>query len=149
MDNREIKFRAWDLLELKMIGCETIFSIAPDGSFIQYAEHGFLHNNLNSPESHKEYLTKNGIEIRDEFVLMQFTGLHDKNGKEVYEHDYNQHGEVVVFCNECNGWQFALYDFPTKEFIFCHNCEGNFMFQDGISEMKIIGNVYENPTPSI
>lgn len=25
--NREIKFRAWDLLELKMIGCETIFSI--------------------------------------------------------------------------------------------------------------------------
>ena len=98
---------------------------------------------------HYEVDIVNGKHFIDGFnlesVLMQYTGLKDKNGKEIYEGDYNQDGEVVIFCNECNGWQFALYDFPTKDFIFCHNCEGNFMFQDGLSDLEIVGNIYENP----
>lgn len=142
MDNREIKFRAWDLLELKMIGCETIFSIAPDGSFIQYAEHGFLHNNLNSPESHKEYLTKNGIEIRDEFVLMQFTGLHENAYEQLELNKGIYEGDIIEFIN---GERLSVeWNDDTFQWQYSDGSPIN----DGIryaTYKKIIGNTYQNP----
>ena len=59
---REIKFRAWDNKQNKMRNDG--FSIYYDGS-IQFAD---------------------SIESKD-FILMQYTGLKDKNGKEIYEGD--------------------------------------------------------------
>ena len=128
MNNREIKFRAW---------------VDAYGTMEMVYSYCFLNKSDN--HFYAVDLTNERPDISKIEQVMQFTGIKDSSGSEIYEGDINQHGEVVIFCNECNGYQFALYDFPTKEFIFCHNCEGNFMFQDGLSDIKIIGNIYENP----
>lgn len=101
--NREIKFRAWDNHDHKMV---------------------FIEDKL--PSFH-------GWEI------MQYTGLKDKNGKEVYEgdivkYDYNstpiEHCvEAVTYDLEWGGWQFGTYILePTIK-----------------KTLEIIGNIYENP----
>ena len=74
--------------------------------------------------------------------LLEYTGHKDKSGKEIYEGDYDNEGNVVVFCNRCAGWQFGLIDIPTKDLVIdCHACEGNFFFQDHLPEFEIFGNV--------
>ena len=60
---RQIKFRVWETLNNKMTGWEDL----------QKAECSIL----NRPES----------VVKNEFVVMQYTGLKDKNGKEIYSND--------------------------------------------------------------
>ena len=78
------------------------------------------------------------------YDVLECTGFKDVEGKEIYEGDYDHDGHVVVFCNNCAGWQFGHIDIPTKDLaIDCHACEGHFMFRDHVGEFEIIGNTKE------
>ena len=71
-----------------------------------------------------------------DFELMQFTGLHDKNGKEIYEGDVLQTRSGVghmVFDN-CG---YAIKS-PGSEAV-------DYEFSAFYLECEIIGNIYENP----
>jgi len=85
-----------------------------------------------------------------EVELMQFTELSDNKGKEIYESDI-----INVTNCECTG-----YDDQGNEIYV--DCIGKVLFEDGtfvfdghsagtiplsafISEMKVIGNIYQNP----
>ena len=88
-----------------------------------------------------EGIGSSATEVKPESVG-QFTGLHDKNGKEIYEGDIlnfgnNNHVEVkfengafTVF-SEPLGWDFDSDDTPIlTDFKYC----------------EIIGNIHENPS---
>ena len=73
--------------------------------------------------------------------IIQFIDKTDVNGCEIFEGDYDNDGNCVVWCNNCNSWQFAQLDVSTKDIcISCHSCDGNFMFDDHIHYFETVGN---------
>lgn len=107
---REIKFRAWDKKEKKML------------DLVGYALP--LSNDTGEDSTTRQK------------VYMQFTGLHDKNGKEIYEGDIVKTSEGTYAVEyEAPEFQLAEYDH------YGVNGEG---FGNWV-ESEIIGNIYENP----
>jgi uncharacterized phage protein (TIGR01671 family) len=126
---REIKFRAWDTRK----GLNKMYF---NVSFIPYGD-GWIGGN----PDHKFYQIYHGnggffLSDMKDIVLMQFTGLHDKNGKEIYEGDIVQH----------NNWDYPFEVFFNQEkarFV-CKMRTGLTQYID-YRQIVVIGNIYENP----
>ena len=115
---REIKFRAWDNDKKCFILPENLV----------YRLDGYLFDREFDVELHN-------------IELMQFTGLLDKNGKEIYEGDIVKgYGYEVR-----NGYQIR----PERIFIindFIKDTYRLLCITEGTGEtVEIIGNIYENP----
>lgn len=74
---REIKFRAWDGKKM-------------------WPSVGFVDSDVGRAFYAEEYMVGGGERIWDVKHLMQFTGLKDKNGKEIYEGDVIAEEETVI-----------------------------------------------------
>jgi len=121
---REIKFRAW--LTKKKAMAE-VYTLGLTG--IEYS----------TVSVNKELWSGVGNE---DMVLMQYTGLSDNNGKDIYEKDITEEGSYTDWCDKCIGYQqFGMME----EGAFCHNCDGDYSLTDLVSELEVIGNIYENP----
>ena len=132
---REIKFRAWDkkrkemllagdypqdeevmnLMDIDWEGLGILF----DGDIIACDECGRF-----------AYLAN------DRYVLMQYTGLKDKNGKEIWEGDIVKGirgigGECVFICGR---FSIRYKDGTHLTFI-----------SENKNDVEVIGNIYENP----
>ena len=124
---REIKFRAWDR-ELKEWTNYSINNI--DGNLVD-----FCNKEAGCWETDKE---------GKRFVLCQYTGLKDKNGKEIYEGDvikaisFARWIGVVEYSDENQAFIFDDLDkkYRGKSTVFMNQ------FDD---EFEILGNIYENP----
>lgn len=81
----------------------------------------------------------------DEVELMQSTGLHDKNGKEIFEGDILgiETDEGVLNVNIFWDSKHALFMFESKKY----NEEELLaeLVEDNTYPFEIIGNIYENP----
>ncbi|MGQ7426092.1 YopX family protein [Streptococcus suis] len=129
------KFRAWDRTRNEW-----------SNSFFIYSEGGLYTPNYGFDRKHlKKRTDVYPIVKQERFILMQSTGLFDKNGQEIFE------GDVVLE----NGWRKVAVSFGTQEIeenfgdkrIF----QGFNLYLGGgypeavMSKYEIIGNIYENP----
>lgn len=116
---RTIKFRAWDKKDKRML-----------------ADVGIL-----TPASQAEWIDGVGISVfrgSEKFDIMQFTGLCDKNGKEIYE------GDIV----KCEGFHTEIYIVKYGRASFVLGVRQGLydlaiVMQDSY-QMEVIGNIYEN-----
>lgn len=123
---REIKFRAWDTVEKRYYApvCEAyrgrlhelLLSLAGDLSAWEMS--GLNHQSTFKPP--------------DRYVLEQFTGLKDRNGREIYDGDIVK-GEEGEYSGEV--WEIA-WEQDRAAWSIDEN------LSDGV---EVIGNVHENP----
>jgi len=143
---REIKFRAWIKPNNTGFEGEMITQESNSDWFMISNGTGFT-----IVEDHTDYLEE------DQFVIMQYTGLKDKNGVEIYE------GDIIAYTNlleeeKKGSIYFREGSFRLKQKTLGKNeWDGEVrMWNDGSHdwysienlesfEMEVIGNIHQNP----
>ena len=144
---REIKFRAWDKKSKKMrqvveIVFNTGFYLEPNDNTVKLIwVKGY------------DVIEQKDIMMKREkdFELMQYTGLKDKNGKEIYD------GDILLrkTRNDDEWATIVLVKYGKVEFSFLHKLYNRInnphvrwqrgTYQGLETYGEVIGNIYENP----
>jgi len=145
--NREIKFRAWDNYSKSFINDDE-YLIGLDGKFYRMDFYSGIENYEDGNLIWNEL---------DNITLSQFTGLKDKNGKEIYEGDIVEYIERLPIFPEK---RLSLVQFIGGNVDYANNFLispfvniGSFNYETNCitgtlnnpKESIVIGNIYENP----
>lgn len=123
---REIKFRAWDKEQNCMLSSKaTGLIIHFDGTVNAYDSEGTLI----------------GTEFINELEVMQYTGLKDKYGKDIYE------GDIIRYEHSAVGSIVRVVQYKYGMYGVEGNVKGTQIPFANIldSTREVIGNIYENP----
>ena len=146
---REIKFRAWDKQGKEMFRVYTMYFIEGKNTMA---------------------CGKGGCApVDDDTVLMQYTGLHDRNGKEIYEGDIVK--QAVSSNKELHG-EYTFKEVVYRSGMWCieylrseketsiprgymagdindarEDADKEMYFTDipNINDLEVVGNIYEHP----
>jgi len=115
---KTIKFRAWDVLNSKWF--DDIFAVG------------------HSDEGNYVIDLDRWVYFEPTVIIEQFTGLLDKNGKEIYE------GDIARCCypNDLQPYIGAV-DYYTES--ACYALSGYEALLQHFDEITVIGNIHENP----
>lgn len=134
--NREIKFRAWDSVHNRMIYSDKHLGFRPFEDNNRFDNYDF---NISKKGvycfAYDEYDDDFGGGVCNEtdLPIMEYVGLKDKNGVEIYEGDllksYYEKPGIVKWNDELGAFQ--IKGIPSQTMKRCN-------------EMEVIGNIYEN-----
>lgn len=132
---REIKFRAWDSCNERMVEPRNILKINMSRLNQEPYLIVYLRKWMNPVREIKEVDKC----YTNEFELMQYTGLKDKNGKEIYQGDIVKTlykvGQVK-WCNKQGRYNVYLKNqYGVNEMSFTENMA---------NACELLGNIYEN-----
>lgn len=139
---REIKFRVWDKENEYMINSKQGVYTA-------------LRNVMNITRQDDEYYNNGDLlkPNKEKYILMQYTGLKDKNGTEIYEGDIvkiHKHSYDFGFKQEEIGQikfidgAFGFYKEKSKNEYYFNTLADEIAYHE-IEEYEVIGNIYDNP----
>ena len=146
---RDIRFRAWDKKNNRML---RVCSMSH--GLMQGQTGWFITGEWTTPRPGGHSMVIKGETVYDyivdqyrldivEHILTQFTGLHDKNGKEIYEGDITNNG--VVVWNEALTWDSGGSSHPGFYFD-APRFDGDLNYHTSFDDdTEVIGNIYENP----
>lgn len=117
---RELKFKIYSKGE--MLGPFTIQDLM-NGNYPSGLHIGYLSVSIHEPPHA-------GV-VRDDLVFLQYTGLKDKNGKEIYEGDIWEDDEGYLGEIKDSNYGWIVTDLDS--------------LYDCLAYGKVIGNIYENP----
>lgn len=133
--NDRFKFRAWDKRSNQMHYNDFIVTATGFISAINHCSNDYM----------TMYFEQNDLETDKNCVLMQCTGLKDKNGKLIYESDivkFNYDTDEIIAVVSCddNEGQVGYYLNTTDYFKDKYVTDYDFYKND----YEVIGNIYEN-----
>ena len=131
---REIKFRAWDKATKHMI--VTGFHVFGEYTLFNGIGH-YLHEN---------HLEKATLDRYDDVEVMEFTGILDKNKKEIYEGDICKlnGGAKDVFFEVAFEYGCFVARVPWKK-DYSPELKAYCYFDSEIMIVEVVGNIYEDP----
>lgn len=125
---REIKFRCWDKRDKRMKQIDGVFS----QGYATFSEDNY---------SRDRGVFKGS---KNEITLMQFTGLRDKNEREIYEGDIVKIHPTLKTCIVRWDNEFAL--FKLVQSIDENKIVKFRLYTKRPEYYEVIGNIYENPS---
>jgi uncharacterized phage protein (TIGR01671 family) len=143
--NRTIKFRAWHK-EYKIMRQILSLEMEPK-EYPEASTRIAIYTVFDHPSIHAALIKARFAKWREtDCEIMQYTGLHDKNGKEIYEGDILEvdwEARTTVHAVEWGG-DYPAFELSPNPFVesnglqyvtvVCEDCE-----------CAIIGNIYQNP----
>jgi len=125
--NRAIKFRAWD----------------PHWKDAPEKENGMSYGNIEYFDDMVAFRFSHGTwNGTEDYILMQYTGLKDKNGKEIYEGDIIKNIDGYVHWGKYEDGEYVY-----NVYTWVLNKYGTVLSEMVLTykNVEVIGNIYENP----
>ena len=129
---REIKFRAWD---------KDIQTFVPIMDFTKNIKEAIYRKLGKEVVSSNDGVENLAILLNSNVDIIQYTGLKDKNGKEIYE------GDILLYLTKTK----TVVSYKNGAFVRSYRNSNMYLLYDSLAvdgcleDYEVIGNIYENP----